>query len=38
VAGIHLIPPLAPADPATSGDLTKAERAALADLENVTSG
>jgi pimeloyl-ACP methyl ester carboxylesterase len=34
VAGIHLIPPLAPPDPATFGDLTEAERAALADLEH----
>ena len=33
VAGIHLTPPLAPPDPATLGDLTEAERAALADLE-----
>jgi pimeloyl-ACP methyl ester carboxylesterase len=33
VAGIHLTPPLAPPDPATFGDLTEAERAALADLE-----
>jgi pimeloyl-ACP methyl ester carboxylesterase len=33
VAGIHLVPPLAAPDPATSGDLTPAERAALADLE-----
>jgi epoxide hydrolase len=32
VIGIHLIPPLAPPDPATFGDLTDAERAALADL------
>jgi pimeloyl-ACP methyl ester carboxylesterase len=29
VAGIHLIPPLAPPDPATFGDLTPAEQAAL---------
>ncbi|MEV0825071.1 epoxide hydrolase family protein [Nonomuraea rubra] len=33
VAGIHLVPPLAAPDPATFGDLTAAERAALADLE-----
>ncbi|MEU6739261.1 epoxide hydrolase family protein [Streptosporangium sandarakinum] len=33
VAGIHLTPPLAPPDPATFGDLTDAERAAIADLE-----
>jgi pimeloyl-ACP methyl ester carboxylesterase len=33
VAGIHLIPPLAPPDPATFADLTAAERAALDDLE-----
>jgi pimeloyl-ACP methyl ester carboxylesterase len=33
VAGIHLTPPLAPPDPATLDDLTEAERAALADLE-----
>lgn len=33
VAGIHLTPPLAPPDPATFGDLTDAERAALASLE-----
>jgi pimeloyl-ACP methyl ester carboxylesterase len=32
VAGIHLMPPLAPPDPATFGDLTDAERAALASL------
>jgi epoxide hydrolase len=31
--GIHLIPPLAPPDPATLDDLTDAERAALADLD-----
>jgi pimeloyl-ACP methyl ester carboxylesterase len=30
VAGIHLVPPLAGPDPATPGDLTDAERAALA--------
>jgi epoxide hydrolase len=34
VVGIHLTPPLAPPDPATFGDLTAAERAALADLEH----
>ncbi|GAA2207604.1 epoxide hydrolase [Nonomuraea monospora] len=33
VAGIHLVPPLVAPDPATSGDLTAAERAAIADLE-----
>jgi pimeloyl-ACP methyl ester carboxylesterase len=33
VAGIHLVPPLAPPDPATFDDLTAAERAALTDLE-----
>ena len=33
VAGVHLIPPLAGPDPATLGDLTGAERAALASLE-----
>ena len=33
VAGIHLTPPLAAPDPATFGDLTQAERAALASLE-----
>jgi epoxide hydrolase len=33
VVGIHLVPPLAPPDPATFGDLTETERAALADLE-----
>jgi pimeloyl-ACP methyl ester carboxylesterase len=32
VAGIHLVPPLAPPDPATFGHLTSAERAALASL------
>ena len=35
VAGIHLVPPLAPPDPATAGDRTDAERRALADLERV---
>jgi pimeloyl-ACP methyl ester carboxylesterase len=34
VAGIHLTPPLAPPDPATSGDLTERERSALAALEH----
>jgi len=34
VAGIHLTPPLAPADPATFDDLTDGERAALASLEH----
>ena len=34
VAGIHLVPPLAPPDPATLGDLTERERAALASLEH----
>ena len=34
VAGIHLTPPLAPPDPATLGDLTGRERAALAALEH----
>jgi len=34
VAGIHLVPPLAPPDPATFGDLTERERAALASLEH----
>ncbi|HYN93760.1 MAG TPA: epoxide hydrolase [Pilimelia sp.] len=33
VVGIHLVPPLAPPDPASFGDLTDAERAALAALE-----
>jgi pimeloyl-ACP methyl ester carboxylesterase len=33
VAGVHLIPPLAGPDPATLGDLTDAERAAIASLE-----
>jgi epoxide hydrolase len=33
MTGVHLIPPLAPPDPATFGDLTEAERTALADLE-----
>jgi epoxide hydrolase len=34
VAGVHLIPPLAAPDPATFGDLTDAERAALASLRH----
>ncbi len=33
VIGIHLVPPLVTPDPATFGDLTPAERAALSDLE-----
>jgi epoxide hydrolase len=33
VAGIHLMPPLAPPDPATFDELTERERAALASLE-----
>jgi pimeloyl-ACP methyl ester carboxylesterase len=33
VAGIHLVPPLAPPDPETLGDLTAAERTALEALE-----
>jgi pimeloyl-ACP methyl ester carboxylesterase len=33
VAGIHVIPPLAPPDPATFDDLTDAEQAALDSLE-----
>jgi pimeloyl-ACP methyl ester carboxylesterase len=33
VVGIHLTPPLAPPDPATFGDLTERERAALASME-----
>jgi pimeloyl-ACP methyl ester carboxylesterase len=33
VVGIHLTPPLAPADPSTSDDLTERERAALDELE-----
>jgi epoxide hydrolase len=33
VAGIHLMPPLAPPDPATFRDLTDAERGALASLK-----
>ncbi|PXX70994.1 pimeloyl-ACP methyl ester carboxylesterase [Nocardia tenerifensis] len=34
VAGIHLVPPLAPPDPATFDDLTEQERAALRTLES----
>jgi len=34
LAGIHLTPPLAPPDPATLGDLTEHERAALASIEH----
>jgi len=34
VAGIHLMPPLAPPDPATFHDLTDAERSALAALDH----
>ena len=34
VVGIHVIPPLAPPDPATFDDLTDDERSALAALEN----
>jgi pimeloyl-ACP methyl ester carboxylesterase len=34
LAGIHLVPPLAPPDPATFDDLTDRERAALASLEH----
>nr|WP_221640169.1 hypothetical protein [Actinoallomurus bryophytorum] len=34
LAGIHLIPPLAAPDPATFGDLSDTERAALTDLEH----
>jgi pimeloyl-ACP methyl ester carboxylesterase len=33
VAGIHLVPPLAGPDPATFGELTEAEREAMASLE-----
>jgi pimeloyl-ACP methyl ester carboxylesterase len=33
VVGLHLTPPLAPPDPATFGDLTERERAAIASLE-----
>jgi pimeloyl-ACP methyl ester carboxylesterase len=38
VVGIHVVPPLAPPDPATFDDLTAAERAALADLERGDDG
>ena len=38
VAGIHLIPPLARPDPATFGDLTDAERAAMASLDHSAAG
>ncbi|MFI6902396.1 epoxide hydrolase family protein [Nonomuraea sp. NPDC050394] len=34
VAGIHLVPPLAPPDPGTFGDLTAAERASLEAMEH----
>jgi pimeloyl-ACP methyl ester carboxylesterase len=34
VVGVHLVPPLAPPDPATLAALTDTERAALADLEH----
>jgi epoxide hydrolase len=34
VAALHLVPPLAPPDPATFDDLTEQERAALATLEH----
>jgi epoxide hydrolase len=34
LAGIHLVPPLAPPDPDTFGSLTDRERAALASLEH----
>ncbi|MFI6292820.1 epoxide hydrolase family protein [Nonomuraea sp. NPDC050790] len=34
VRGIHLVPPLAPPDPDTFGDLTDAERASLRDMEH----
>jgi len=34
VLGIHLMPPLAPPDPATFDDLTEAERAAIASLDH----
>jgi pimeloyl-ACP methyl ester carboxylesterase len=33
LAGIHVVPPIAPPDPATFGDLTPAERASLSALE-----
>ena len=38
VIGLHLVPPLVAPDPATFGDLTAAERAAIADLEAGPSG
>lgn len=39
VLGIHLVPPLAPPDPATFNDLTEVERATIDDmLERVKSG
>ena len=38
VVGIHVVPPLAPPDPATFADPTPAERAALADLERGDDG
>jgi epoxide hydrolase len=34
LAGIHLVPPLAPPDPATFDDLTEGERSAIASLEH----
>jgi pimeloyl-ACP methyl ester carboxylesterase len=34
IAGIHLVPPLAPPDPSTFADLTERERSALASLEH----
>jgi pimeloyl-ACP methyl ester carboxylesterase len=36
--GIHLVPPLVAPDPSTFGDLTDAERAALADLDSGSAG
>lgn len=38
LAGIHLVPPLAPPDPATLDDLTPRERAALDDLADESGG
>jgi pimeloyl-ACP methyl ester carboxylesterase len=35
VIGVHLVPPLAPPDPSTFGDLTDRERAALATLDEL---
>jgi epoxide hydrolase len=35
VIGVHLVPPLAPPDPSTFGDLTDRERAALATLDDL---